>query len=72
MTHENKWDKTMEEVLADFSTQQTELAIAHKLMDTAKNGGKVPLAVLEDAINRLDQKHHIAAESLRQLKARLR
>lgn len=72
MTHENKWDKTVEEVLADFSTQQTELDIAHKLMDTARNGGKVPLAVLEETINRLDRKHHAAAEALRDLKTRLR
>ncbi len=72
MPRKNRWDGDIEEVLADVSGQRSEIETAYKLMDTARNGGKVPLSVLEDVIKRLDTKNHAAAETLKQLKVKLK
>ena len=65
MPRKNRWDGDIEEVLADVSGQRSEIETAYKLMDTARNGGKVPLSVLEDVIKRLDTKNHAAADEYR-------
>jgi hypothetical protein len=72
MPRKNKWDRDIDEVLADFSRQTTEIEHARRLMDTARSGGYVPLDVINDVLARLDAKHHDAAAALIDLKRKLK
>jgi hypothetical protein len=72
MPRKNKWDREIDDVLCDFSRQKSEIEQAHRLLETTRNGGSVPLEVLDDVIARLDRKHSDAVEALLALKKRLR
>jgi hypothetical protein len=66
-----KWDMEIDEVLADFSRQTTEIQHARRLVETIRNGGYVPIEVITDVLARLDAKNHDAATALIDLKRKL-
>jgi hypothetical protein len=66
------WDREIDEVLADVSRQTTEIEHARRLVETATNGGYVPVAVLNEALARLDAKNRDTTAALIDLKRKLR
>jgi hypothetical protein len=64
--------REIEDALGWLSHQQRELAEIRKLIDTAHNGGRVPLDVFDDAIHALTEQQSHAAEQLRRVRRELK
>ncbi len=64
--------REIEDALGWLSHQERELSEVYKLMGTARNGGKVPLDVLDNAISAVQAHHHAAADQLKRIRGKLK
>jgi hypothetical protein len=64
--------REIEDALGWLSHQQRDLSEVQRLLDTAHNGGRVPLDVFDDAVRALSEQQTAAAELLRRVRKELK
>lgn len=63
--------REIEDALGWLSHQERGLSEVQKLIDTARNGGKVPLDVLDNAVHAVQAHHTAAATQLKRIRGKL-
>lgn len=64
--------RDIEDALGWLSHQQRDLCEVQRLIDTARNGGSVPLDVFDDAVRAIAEQQNAAAEQLRRVRGKLK
>jgi hypothetical protein len=64
--------REIEDALGWLSHQQRDLSEVQRLLDTARNGGRVPIDVFDNALKALSEQQSAAAEQLRKVRRELK
>ena len=67
-TSRTELGREIEDALGWLSHQQRDLCEVRTLIETARNGGRVPIDVFDDAIRAISEQQNAAAEQLRRVR----